>query len=102
MGMARREPRGGNYGTGTAVLSSDEFPFHPGMLRANTGEIHIVLRRTKEMDEGKKKLISLIGSLQDGEMLTVVPQAPEQQRTARFGEMYHALTAQEERRTDSI
>ena len=53
------------------------------------------------MDEGKKKLISLIGSLQDGEMLTVVPQAPEQQRTARFGEMYHALTAQEERRTDS-
>lgn len=98
MGMARREPRGGNYGTGTAVLSSDEFPFHPGMLRANTGEIHIVLRRTKEMDEGKKKLISLIGSLQDGEMLTVVPQAPEQQRNTRFGEMYQALTAQDRKK----
>ena len=46
------------------------------------------------MDEGKKKLISLIGSLQDGEMLTVVPDDPEQQRTARFGEVYQALTAQ--------
>ena len=50
------------------------------------------------MDEGKKQLISLIGSLQDGEMLTVVPQAPEQQRNTRFGEMYQALTAQDRKK----